>query len=373
VIVLHAAPIDWQQIGGLTVSIPALVESQNRLDGVTAGMAVTVANGKERPQMEFPVFYREIRLAGDGRLDLPAPFDRPNLVVFHSTYIPAHAVIAAKLRKASIPYVICPRGGMTRYAQRYRWWKKRIGNLLFFNKLVARAAAVNCLTHGEAEATRGWNRPTFVVGNGVRIPPLSEAASSGQVGSPERAAGLRLVFIGRLHIEYKGLDVLLEACRLAQVELRRAGAGVELYGPDCGGSAKLLAGRIAALRLEDVVSLHGPVLGKAKTRLLSQADVFLHPSRSEGHPVAVLEALAHGLPCLLTPVTNMAEEVAAAGAGWRVGPSADSVAAGIVKVLSTDAAQLQRAGAAARRLAVENYSWEKTAARSLQQYRKCAA
>ncbi len=366
-IVLHVAPITWTEIAGLTVSIPALIESLDRLDGVEAALAISAANPERPPEMEFSVFDQQIRTDDGGRLNLPAPFDRPDLVVFHSTYIPAHAVLATRLQRAAIPYVLCPRGGMTRYAQSYRWWKKGIANLLFFNKLVARAAAINCLTHGEAEASQGWNRPMFVVGNGVCMPGSTDLAS------PGRATALRLVFIGRLHLQYKGLDLLLQACRLLQTELRRAGAAVELYGPDCQGSAKVLAGRIAAMHLEDVVSLHGPVLGEAKTALLSQTDVFLHPSRSEGHPVAVLEALAHGVPCLLTPVTNLAEEVAAAGAGWKVEPSAEGIAAGIREVLATDRKQLQRAGAAARRLAEENYTWEEVAVRWVEEYRRCAA
>ena len=42
-------------------------------------------------------------------------------------------------------------------------------------------------------------------------------------------------------------------------------------------------------------------------------DLFIHTFRFEGHPIAVLEALSYGIPCLLTPGTNMAGEVEAAG------------------------------------------------------------
>lgn len=366
-IVLHAAPITWREIGGLRVSVPALVSSQNRLDGVEAALAVTAAKPGRPPELEFPLFNHKILLRGPGRLNLPAPFDRPHLVVFHSTYIPAHAALAARLRKAAIPYVICPRGGMTRYAQGFRSWKKRLANLLFFNKMVAHAAALNCLTPGEAEASGGWNRPVFVVGNGIRIPAASRLAW------PGRSPGLRLVFIGRLHLQYKGLDMLLDACGMARSELRRAGAAVEVYGPDCRGSTKWLTAQIARLQLRNLVTLHGPVTGEAKMSLLGQADVFLHPSRSEGHPLAVLEALACGVPCLLTPVTNMADEVARAGAGWKVEPSPAAVAAGLKQVVTVDRKQLAQAGAKARRLAVEKYSWDKIAAGSVEAYRKCAA
>ena len=365
-IILHAAPITWGRIGGLHVSIPALVEAQNRLEGVDAALLVTTPSGPTPLGLKLPLFEHTIRV-DRGRLNLPSPFDRPDLVIFHSTYIPAHARIARTLRRAAVPYIICPRGGMTHFAQQHHGWKKKLGNWLFFNRLVARARALNCLTDGEAKATRGWNRPTFIVGNGIDLPEASELAV------PGRSDTLRLIFIGRLHIQYKGLDMLLRACRLTRDELLAAKATVELYGPDYRGSRTTLKKQIDRLQLTDVVALGNPVLGRAKAALLGRADIFLHPSRSEGHPMAVLEALAYGLPCLLTPVTNVADDVVAAAAGWQVEPSAEAIAAGIRTILATDRERLREVGENARGLAKGTYAWSKIATRSLQHYRNWAA
>ena len=364
-ILLHAAPIRWGSIGGLHVSIPALVAAQNRLDGVHAALAVTVAQRQQPPQLGFRVFDGKIRVDQSGRLNLPAPFDRPDLVVFHSTYIPAQAALARPAASKRHPLRHLP-------ARRHDALRPIVSpleevvwaTLLFFDRMVARSRAVHCLTSGEAEATVGWNRPVFVVGNGIELPAESAVAA------PGRSAGLRLVFIGRLHVQYKGLDMLLEACGRLRSELHAAGATVELYGPDDRGSVKLLQEQIVGLGLRDVVTLAGPVTGDQKTAILQRADVFLHPSRSEGHPMSVLEALAHGLPCLLTPATNMAEEVAAAGAGWRVEASVAAVADGIRRILSTDRPVLQQAGRNARQMAAANYGWDTIAARSVEFYRQ---
>jgi len=366
-IVLHVAPINWQELGGLSVSIPALVASQNRLDGVEAALVVSVANPATPPEMVFPVFDQKIALDRNRRLNLPAPFDRPDLVAFHSTYIPAHARIAAALRKAAIPYVICPRGGMTRRAQRRRRWKKHLGNLLFFNKMVAHAASLHCLTTGEAEQLGRWNRPVFIVGNGVRVPDRPASDHAG-VARP-----LTLLFIGRLAIRHKGLDTLLQACALVRFGMLQRGARIELCGPDWRGNAARLSAMIAELNLEDVVALRGPVVGDAKTTAFDRANAFIHTSRWEGHPMAVLEALAHGVPCLVTPETNVADEIAAARAGWKVQRSAAGIAAGLAKILAADHESLQRAGANARRLAFGQYDWGHIAARTVQAYRRLAA
>lgn len=366
-IILHAAAITADPHSGPNSSVPGLVAAQNSLPGVHAALVATLGLSAIPPNLDVPVFDGKSFFQPSGKIGLPSPFDRPDLVVFHSTYIPAHAAIARRLRGAAVPYVICPRGGMTRHAQDCKWLKKRLGNFLFFNRLVAGAAALHCLTPGEAAASPGWNRPVFVVGNGVALPPEAEILPI------QPAAATRIVFMGRLHVDHKGLDMLVNACRIVQQELRQAQACVEVHGPDCNGGRTLLANLINRLGVGDVVSLKGPVSGAAKTALLTAADVFLHPSRTEGHPIAVLEALAHGTACLLTPNTNMADEVAAAGAGWRVEPSPAGIAAGLREVICMDRSQLRQAGVNARRLAAGRYTWPVIASRSVAAYRRYAA
>jgi glycosyltransferase involved in cell wall biosynthesis len=366
-ILLHAAPVSDGAIGGPHVSVPSLTAAQNGLDGVIAGLLVTSPAKRKPSDDRFPVFPHQMILGEKGRIGLPAPFDAPDLVVFHSTYIPVHATIARRLRDAGIPYVICPRGGMTRYAQRQKWLKKRLGNLLFFGKLVARSKAVHCLTEREASASRGWHRPVVVEGNGVYPPDEVSLASPGR--SPRR----RIIFLGRLAVRIKGLDLLLDACADVRSELIRRGAKVELYGPDDRGSTAWLTARIAHLGLKDVIAMYPPVMGESKTLLLARADAFLHTSRSEGHPQAVLEALSFGLPCLVTPGTNVADELAAAEAGWVVEPSAASIAEGLRRILDEDDDRLRRLGANAREFAVSRYHWRHVAARTTELYRRCVA
>jgi len=364
--VLHAAALTWKDLSGPNASVPGLVAAQHALPGVQAGLLTTLP-GHDPPPCSFPVFTPDRICRRSGRFDLPGPFTRPDLVVFHSTYIPLHARIARHLRRSQIPYLICPRGGMTRYAQACKRWKKRAGNLLFFNHLVRGARAVHCLTAGEADASGDWRTPTFVLGNGVHLPDLSLPRLS-VVNRPRR-----ITFMGRLHIDHKGLDLLVDACRIIHNELTDAGVVVELFGPDCDGSARQLAQRIARQGAGEIVTLRGPVTGKAKQEMLASTDVFVHPSRTEGHPIAVLEALAHGAPCLLTPNTNMADEVVAAGAGWQVSTSAEGVAEGLTQVLGMNNETLTTASLNARHLAESRYAWHSIAAQSLAIYANYAA
>lgn len=366
-IILHAAPLRWTRISGMNLSLPGLVSAQNRLPGVSAGMVLTQPRPGSPPDVDFPLFDGKPILQYANRLNLPAPFDRPDLVVFNSTYIPFHAAWAAKLRRLNIPYILCPRGGMTRAAGRQRWLKKQIANLVFFNRLVAGAKALHCLTRGEAEATAAWCKPTFIVGNGIGLPPES------QLASPGRGERLRLGFVGRIDPRHKGLDWLLEACRLLRAELRRRGACVELWGPDVHDGLPRLEAYVRQHQLEDVVRLPGTAVGETKAALLGQLDVFLHTSRWEGHPMAVLEALAYGLPCLLTPGTNLADDVADAGAGWNVAPNPAGIAEGLRQVLTAPRHELRQAGIRARQFAQREFHWPRIAARVVEQYRAIVA
>jgi len=360
IVILHVAPVSHRRASGLTFSIPAIVGALHRT-GVSTGLLTTSPNEPYREAQPYPVIYLRDLPRWSAFTSLPQPLNQPDLVVFHSTYIPAQALLAYKAYRHGIPYVITPRGGMTRGAQREKWFKKRIGNILFFNSMVRHAAAIHCLTEREAADVRAWGRPVFIVGNGVDLPPAKFLAQPGQGG------GLQFVFVGRLDIHHKGLDLLIRACAMVRSNLHEAGAQVHLYGPDVRGSRRIIEQMVVTNDLQDLVHIHDPVYATEKDKVFRGADVFLHTSRFEGHPMAVLEALSYGVPCLLTLGTNLSSEVALAGAGWKAGISAESIATAIGKILD-GSRNLADMGAAARKLAEERYSWDQVGWQLLKHY-----
>ncbi len=364
-IVLHLGAVSWETISGPNFSVPRLVAAQNDLDGVRAGLVITRPNpGTQPDDLGFPVFGYRTLLQKSGEIGLPAPFDCPDICVFHSTYIPVHGRIATKLRKLGIPYAICPRGGMSQYAQSVKPLKKRIGNLLFFSRMAAGAVAVQCVSEGEASITTQWNRPIFVAGNGVHLPPASRMAVPGSAGAR------RLLYLGRIDTEIKGLDLLVAACGTIQAELLESGTVIDLYGPDWTNSVVGLNQEIERLGLKSIVRIHDPVRGEVKASVFAEHDAFVQTSRTEAHSLAALEALGAGLPCLLTRSGHMADEVAEAGAGWAVETTAAGIAQGILHVLRIPVADLQQVGKNGRKLAAEQYSWQRSATLSVEAYQK---
>lgn len=362
-VILHVAPITHDQVSGLTFAIPPSVAALHSL-GVQTGLLTTSALGRYEKPEPYPVVYiRDLPLYA-AIASMPEPLNKPDLIVFHSTYILEHILLAYEAVQRKIPYVIKPHGGMTRGAQQAKHLKKMVGNFLFFNWLVRNAAALNCLTEREAVDVKNiWNTPVFVVGNGVNLPPIEVLAHPGS------KAELKFVFLGRLDIQHKGLDLLVEACAIIKENLRKCKVQILFYGSDIAGSKTKLEKLINNYQIQDLVHVKDPVWGEAKQAVFQSADLFLHTSRFEGHPIAVLEALSYGIPCLLTPGTNMATEVAAAEAGWAVEPNPAAIAQGMSNVVAARW-EISVRGQAARDLVEKKYLWTQIGAQSLREYER---
>lgn len=145
-----------------------------------------------------------------------------------------------------------------------------------------------------------------VVPNGVPDPGAYALRDATRAPDPN---GGRLLFLSTLS-EAKGIDTLVEAVGL--LSERRPALSLTAAGafPDEASRAKLLA-RVDALGLRLRVAFPGELEGGAKARALAEADLFCLPTRYkyEGQPLAVLEALAAGLPVVATDHAAIGETV----------------------------------------------------------------
>ena len=119
------------------------------------------------------------------------------------------------------------------------------------------------------------------------------------------------------------------------------------------------------------VSFPGFVTGVAKDSAFSAADLFALPSYTEGFSIAVLEAMAHGLPVVLTPQCNF-PEAAEAGASLEVVPEAGPLAEALAQLMVSPE-KARQMGIRGRALVEEKYSWDTVAAQLLDAYRQLAA
>ena len=155
-----------------------------------------------------------------------------------------------------------------------------------------------------------------------------------------------LLFLGRLHPK-KGCDLLIEA--LGQMPSEGAGVSLVLAGPDQVGWADKLRGRAEALKLRVPVIFTGMLEGELKQSAFAAADAFVLPSHQENFGLAVVEALAAGLPVLISNRVNIWREVEADGAGMVDDDDLGGTTRLLQRWISTSAAERERMRADARR------------------------
>ncbi|MEX5218171.1 MAG: glycosyltransferase family 4 protein [Nitrospiraceae bacterium] len=178
----------------------------------------------------------------------------------------------------------------------------------------------------------------------------------------EREAGreVNMVCAARL-IERKGQHHLLEA--LARLRRScRSPVRVTLVGTgDAETSLRDLAGR---LRIADAVTFTGYVPREGMPDMYRAADVFVLPSQQEGMSIALLEAMASGLPVVVTQ-TGGTDELVTKGGNGDIVPWGDVEALSrALRMLAEDDRMRIRFGAESRRRAIR-FGWPALAARYL--------
>ena len=144
----------------------------------------------------------------------------------------------------------------------------------------------------------------------------------------------RIVAAGRL-MHVKGFDVLVEAIS------RVPEAHLDIYGD--GRERAALEGLARQRGVEDRVRLPGRADRETLRRALREAAVFAMPSRSEGMPLALLEAMACGVPPVASGVGEI-PQIVSAEAGWIVPPEdADALAAALREALAKNTPRRRRA------------------------------
>jgi len=355
--ILFISHLDGNLWQGPNNSIPAQVAAQAKQDHV-----LWFNTHKETParwkEQGLPIL-TPIDIPSGSLGDLPAPFNHPDIVVIEEIYPHRFSRIIRDVQKNHIPYIIIPRSQLTHQGQQKKPLKKWLGNLIYYKRLVSKAAAVQYLTNQEKQDSgEKWNKNSFVLPNGIFMQNMyAKTFSSDKI---------QAVYIGRLEKYQKGLDLLVEAIGKLQNLLRGAHFTLDIYGPDRHDSLAPLKERIVNLKLDDLISYKGAVFGEEKATVLQQADAFIMTSRFEGHPMGLIEALAYGLPCIATTGTNMRQEIDQYNAGWTADNTVDSIAAALTKMLN-ERAQFAQKSAHARALA-EQYDWDKIAQQSHQMY-----
>lgn len=332
--VLHVIPSIDARYGGPSYAVRAMVRSQNEV-GIRADIATTYkANNTGHKTQDvsderqvirndikagllfsFPSCLGEYKFSWGLWHWLSENVKNYDIVHIHSVFCFSTAMAAATARKAGIPYIVRPLGQLYPWALNNRnWLLKKAYLAIVENETLTHAAAIhftaqNELKQSEIETDKAR---AYVLPLGIELP---EEMSKGIAMTfyPELQNKKILLFLSRIHPK-KGLDLVLPW--LATL-LDQRPDWIFVIAGDADSSDYLESIKVIVSRqkIQSQVVFTGQVTGDRKTSLYVLADLFLLPSHSENFGIVVVEALAAGVPVLVSDQVGLQDEISKNNAG----------------------------------------------------------
>lgn len=273
---------------------------------------------------------------------------------------------AMACRWRGVPFLLTPHGMLEPWAMQYKGWKKRVYYFWIERPLVLQGTmTIQALNAAEATnlAALKLKSRIVVLPNGVDPQDafsveIDKAAFLDKF--PQTQGKTLILFMHRVDPK-KGLDLLARA--FATVHAKLPHTHVIVAGPDnvnFTGTAKGFFAK-AGSGGDEAVTFTGMLEGSLKRGALAAATIFVAPSYSEGFSMSVLEAMATGLPCVITTGCNF-PEAGEAQAACVVPIDSGDFAAALIRLID-DPVACKTMGVRARNLVREKYTWDSIAAR----------
>jgi glycosyltransferase involved in cell wall biosynthesis len=285
------------------------------------------------PHLEVTLVDRARKaLSATSRL-LADPEERPDVVHLHSVFRPVHRILARRAHRLGIPVVLSPHSGLApallRRDRVRKWLYGELVERRFF-RLANGVHALQLVERHDIESYCRTARLVAIIPNPVdpvllradpwqgspgmrRKPkPVTRGPATQGPEGDSAAEGPALprpqvVLLCRYDVYQKGLDCLAEIARLLPEADFRVYGHADKNAPE--RAAALIAAAPANLHFER------PVHGDDKLRVLRESDVFMQPSRVEGLSVALIEAMALGVPCAVSSYVGRSLDMERQGTG----------------------------------------------------------
>jgi glycosyltransferase involved in cell wall biosynthesis len=361
--VLHVIPALAPRYGGPSTAVVGMCRTLIA-GGVPTLIASTDADGRGRltvstgqietyagvPAIFFP------RLASES-FKWSAPLEawlRSRVADFDIVHIHAvfsHSSLAAgrACRAAQVPYIVRPLGTLDPWSLSRHRLRKQLLFRFGVRGLLTGAATIHYTSDEErrlAESVLPWLPKGAIVPLGID----DELYVRGAGATSTRTTSV--LVLSRLDVK-KGIDLLIRAFHDASEDapswtLDIAGDGHPAYVAQL---KKLAESGPARSR----IVFHGWVGGEQRTALFRRASVFALPSHQENFGISIVEAMANGVPAIVSPGVNLAPDIESHGAGWVV-PRDGGAWRQALRAAMRDADELARKGEQARALA-ERFRW----------------
>nr|WP_199313890.1 hormogonium polysaccharide biosynthesis glycosyltransferase HpsP [Leptolyngbya sp. FACHB-671] len=306
--------------------------------------------------------------------------DEFDLAHIHALFSPISSFSASVARSKNLPYLLRPLGTLDPADLQKKKALKQIYAALLERPNLAGAAAVHFTSPQEAKVSERFGAVTqdLVIPLGVNWQKSdltdSQTARNSVLQNlkiPRQQDVPLVLFMSRIDPK-KGLDLLFPALERLLAE------GLKFHFVLAGGNPQdpdyenRIRTQVQSSSLAPHSTIVGFVTGDSKTALLQTADLFVLPSYYENFGIAVAEAMAAGVPVVISDQVHIWEDVKQSEAGWvsacEVNALTDQLRAAIQSV-----PERQRRGANAQAHALKHYSWKAIAQQTIQAYQQILA
>jgi glycosyltransferase involved in cell wall biosynthesis len=263
-----------------------------------------------------------------------------HLIHIHAVFSYCSNMAAYIASRLGIPYVVRPLGVLNRWGmEQRRPWLKRLSFSLIERHVLKNAAFVHYTAEQERiEAAQcGFEDRPMIIPNPVEAPDANGVKGELRRLYPELRSKRVALFLSRIDRK-KGLDLLIPA--FAGVLPEIPDAALVIAGDGDATLTESLRQRCRSLGIEKSVYWPGFLSGSAKAAALADADVFVLPSYSENFGIAVIEAMALGVPVIVTDQVGVCREVEASNAGLVTRPEVGPLQGALVRLLNDGAARV---------------------------------
>lgn len=287
------------------------------------------------------------------------------IVHIHGTFIFEFVWIGKLLRKLGQKYCITTHGTFNSRALAKGSQRKKYFFHLFDSKLVRGAAFMHFLGQSEYDAfeNKVKNHRKVLIPNGMDLSEIKY-----DFVSKKKNKEFVFGFCGRMKKNVKGLDLMLEGF---SKYLKENNVDDQLWFIGDGDQKQEVERMVLDLQLKENVVFWGSQYGEEKFNLLANMDVFLHTSRYEGMPTAVLEAAALGLPSIVSKETNVGQYLTTYSAGYMTPENTSDEIARAMQFMKSDV-QIKKSEyyKNCKKMVEEVFDWKKIAASLYREYDK---
>jgi glycosyltransferase involved in cell wall biosynthesis len=275
-----------------------------------------------------------------------------DLIHVHAVFSYPSTIAMFIARLKSVPYIIRTIGQLNTWSLKQSYWKKTVMLAVVEKANIDSSIAIHVTSSSEEKDVRMLAMKTEILNLslGVTVPNTRSRSSSLHVKKQTI-----FLFLSRLHPK-KQLENLLEAFFIFKRKYDRDDWLLYVAGDGEPRYVEKLHRLAIELDLERKIIWMGHVTGKNKEIILAESDWFVLPSASENFGISAVEALASGVPVILTKEVGIAELVSRYSAGIISLESPEELSDILNKAIEGPTLQMKRA---ALLLVDEEFSWNK--------------